>query len=117
MGVHMHTLPDADRGIPEGGVAPVHGLKFQIGIAAPATVVQPQSGQRLANSSTRPSEGRFRVHPPPMSNGHPRIGMGPRDRRSESTSGKQARTSYCEAVDHAAVEPIGSLGFYRKPNG
>ena len=117
MGVHMPTLPDADRGIPKGGVAPVHGLKFQIGIAAPATVVQPQGGQRLANSSTRPSEGRFRVHPPPMSDGHPRIGIGPRDRRSESTSGKQARTSYCEAVDHAAVEPIGALRFYRKPNG
>ncbi len=40
MGVHMPTLPDADRGIPKGGVAPVHGRKLRIGIAAPAAVVQ-----------------------------------------------------------------------------
>ena len=44
--VHMPTFPDADPGIPKGGgVAPVHGRKFRIGIAAPAAVVQPQGGQ------------------------------------------------------------------------
>ena len=40
MGLHMPTLRGADRGIPKGGVAPVHGRKLRIGIAAPAAVVQ-----------------------------------------------------------------------------
>ena len=38
MGVHMRTLPDADQGIQKGGVAPIHGRKVRIGIAAPAAV-------------------------------------------------------------------------------
>ena len=29
MGVHMPTLPDADQGIPKGGVAPIYGRKLQ----------------------------------------------------------------------------------------
>ena len=78
MGVHMPTLPDADRGIPKGGVAPVHGRKLRIGVAAPAAVVQPQGGQRHAQVPACPSEGRSRVHPPPMSDGHPRISTHPR---------------------------------------
>ncbi len=40
MGVHMPTLPDADRGIPKGGVAPIYGRKLRSGIAAPPAVPQ-----------------------------------------------------------------------------
>ena len=80
MGVPMSTFPDADLGIPKGGVAPVHGRKFRIGVAAPAAVVQPQGGQRHAQAPTCPSEGRSRVHPPPMSVVHSRISVGPRRR-------------------------------------
>ena len=46
------------------GVAPVHGLKFQIGIAAPAAVVQPQGGQRHTKPLARTSQRRFRAHAP-----------------------------------------------------
>ena len=42
MGVHMPTLPDADRGIPKGGVAPFFGRKLRSGVAAPAAVPQLQ---------------------------------------------------------------------------
>ena len=42
MGMHIATLPDADRGMPRGGVAPVHGRGARIGIGAPLAVVQPQ---------------------------------------------------------------------------
>ena len=40
MGVHMPTLPDADQGIPKGGVAPFFGRKLRSGVAAPAAVPQ-----------------------------------------------------------------------------
>ena len=40
MGVHMPTLPDADRGIPKGGVAPFFGRKLRSGVAAPPAVPQ-----------------------------------------------------------------------------
>ena len=40
MGVHMPALPDADRGIPKGGVAPFFGRKLRSGVAAPAAVPQ-----------------------------------------------------------------------------
>ena len=45
MGVHMPTLCDADRGIPKGGVAPVHGRKLRSSSGAPAAVVQLQDSQ------------------------------------------------------------------------
>ena len=38
MGVHMPTLPDADQGIPKGGVAPIYGRKLRSVAAAPAAV-------------------------------------------------------------------------------
>ena len=38
MGVHMPALPDADRGIPKGGVAPFYGRKLWSSVAAPAAV-------------------------------------------------------------------------------
>ena len=66
--------------VEQGELAPVHGRKFRIGVAAPAAVVQPQGGQRHAQAPTCPSEGRSRVHPPPMSDGHSRISVGPRRR-------------------------------------
>ena len=40
MGVHMSALPDADRGMPRWGVAPIYGRKLQSGVAAPAAVPQ-----------------------------------------------------------------------------
>ena len=40
MGVHMPTLPDADRGIPKGGVAPINGRELRSGVAVPAAVPQ-----------------------------------------------------------------------------
>ena len=40
MGVHMPALPDADRGIPKGGVAPFFGRKLRSGVAAPPAVPQ-----------------------------------------------------------------------------
>ena len=80
MGVPMSTFPDADLGIPKGGVAPIHGRMPRSAAAALGAVVQPQGGQRHAQAPTCPSEGRSRVHPPPMSDGHPRIGVGPRRR-------------------------------------
>ena len=58
----------------------IRGRKRELGlgsVAAPAAVVQPQGGQRHAQAQACPSEGRSRVHPPPMSDGHPRIGVGP----------------------------------------
>ena len=45
MGVHMPALPDADRGIPKGGVAPFFGRKLRSGVAAPAAVPQLQDRQ------------------------------------------------------------------------
>ena len=45
MGVHMRTLPDADRGIPKGGVAPIYGRKLRSGVAALAAVPQLQDSQ------------------------------------------------------------------------
>ena len=50
MGVHMPIFPDADRGMPRGGGAPVHGRKLRIGIAGPPAVVQPQGSQRHAEA-------------------------------------------------------------------
>ena len=55
------------QGVSEGGrsgVAPVHGRKFQIGIAAPAAVVQPQGGQRHAQAQARTWKRRFRAQAP-----------------------------------------------------
>ena len=62
VGVHIPTLPDADRGIPKWGVAPVHGLEARIGIAAPMAVAQPQTVQQLAESVPCTSETRFPAH-------------------------------------------------------
>ena len=46
MGVHMRTLPDADLGIPKGGVAPVNGHLPRSGAAAPGAVPQLQGSQQ-----------------------------------------------------------------------
>ena len=63
MGVHMPTSPmpyQASR----RGVAPVHGRKLPIGIAAPAAVVQPQRRQRHAEPLARTWKRRFRAQAP-----------------------------------------------------
>ena len=53
MGVHMPTLPDADRGIPKGGVAPFYGRMPRSGGGAPAAVPQRQDSQRHTEALTR----------------------------------------------------------------
>ena len=82
-------ITEQGRGTPDGSGhspsrqvrdAPVHGRKFRIGVAAPAAVVQPQRGQRHAEPLARTWKRRFRVHSPPMSDGHSRISVGPRRR-------------------------------------
>ena len=64
MGVHMPALPDADRGMPRRGVAPIHGRKLRIGIAAPVAVVQPQGGRRHTEALSRTGNRDFRAHAP-----------------------------------------------------
>ena len=64
MRVHMPTFPNADRGIPKGGVAPIHSRKLRIGIAAPAAVVQPQGGRRHTEALSRTGNRGFRAHAP-----------------------------------------------------
>ena len=68
---------EAEPGIPKGWVAPDHGLKAWIGIAAAATVTQPQGGQRHRESSACPWEGQFSCPCTPMSHVHARLGPGP----------------------------------------
>ncbi len=53
MGVHMPTLPDADRGIPKGGVAPVNGRVPRSGNTVPAAVPQLQDSQRHTEALAR----------------------------------------------------------------
>ena len=76
MGVHMPPSPMPYQASRRGGRSR-HGRTLWNGIAAPAAVVQPQRGQRHAESATCPSEWRSRVHPPPMSDGHSPIGTHP----------------------------------------
>ena len=45
MGVHMPILRDADRGIPNRGVAPIYGRLPRSAAAAPAAVPQLQDRQ------------------------------------------------------------------------
>ena len=45
MDVHMRTLPDADLGIPKGGVAPFYGPVPRSGNTVPAAVSQLQDSQ------------------------------------------------------------------------
>ncbi len=53
MGVHMPTLPDADRGMPRGGVAPFYGRVPRSGGGAPAAVPQLQDRQRHTEALER----------------------------------------------------------------
>ena len=62
MDVHMRTLPDADLGIPKGGVAPDTGHKLRIGIATPAAVPQLQGNQRHTEALSRTWNRQFRAH-------------------------------------------------------
>ena len=53
MGVHMRTLPDADRGIPKGGVAPFYGPVTRSGNTVPAAVSQLQENQPYTEALAR----------------------------------------------------------------
>ena len=53
MGVHMPTLPDADRGIPKGGVAPFYGRVPRSGSGVSAAVPQLQDSQRHTEALAR----------------------------------------------------------------
>ena len=53
MDVHMPSLPDADRGIPKGGVAPFSGRMPRSGGGAPAAVPQLQDSQRHTEALAR----------------------------------------------------------------
>ena len=64
MGVHMPTLPDADRGIPNRGVAPVNGRVPRSGNTVPAAVSQLQENQPYTETLARTWKWRFGAHAP-----------------------------------------------------
>ena len=74
--MHVAILPDADRGMPRWGVAPSHGFNGRIGIADPATVAQPQTRQRHAESASCTSGARFPCTGTPTWDVHSWIGIG-----------------------------------------
>ena len=76
MGLSGSILPDADRGMAERGVSPIHVQGARIGIGAPLAVAQPKARQRLGRSWPCPAERRFRVRPPPKCAGQLWIGIG-----------------------------------------
>ena len=63
MGVHIQPSPMPYQASKEGGRSG-HARKLRRGIAAPATVVQPQSSQRHTEPLARTSQRRFRAHAP-----------------------------------------------------
>ena len=65
MGLSGSIRPDANRGLPRGGVAPSHVQGAQTGVGAPLAVVQPQARQRHGRPGPCPAERRFRVRRPP----------------------------------------------------
>ena len=79
MGMHIAIRPDADRGMPRWGVAPIHVQGARIGIRASLAVAQPKARQRHTESAACPSQARFRVRPPPKCHGHSWIGTGRTD--------------------------------------
>ena len=64
MDVHMPTLPDADLGIPKGGVAPIYGRKLWSSVAVPAAVPQLQDSQQHTEALARTWKWRFGAHAP-----------------------------------------------------
>ena len=64
LGVHMPTLPGADRGIPQGGVAPVNGRVPRSGNTVPAAVSQLQESQPYTEALARTWKWRFGAHAP-----------------------------------------------------
>ena len=57
MGLSGSILPDADRGMPRWGVAPIHGQGTRIGIGVPLAVVQPQARKRHGAAAACPIAG------------------------------------------------------------
>ena len=61
MGVHMPALPDADRGIPKGGVAPFYGPVPRSGNTVPAAVSQLRENQPYTEALARTEVGSIGV--------------------------------------------------------
>ena len=100
MGVHMPALPDADRGIPKGGVAPFFGRKLRSGVAAPPAVPQLQDSQAHKGALARTWEWRFGAHAPRCLMCTRRSAPALADPRSKSASREPSRAPCREAVDH-----------------
>ena len=100
MDVHMRTLPDADRGIPKGGVAPFFGRKLRSGVAAPAAVPQLQDSQAHTEALARTWKWRFGAHAPRCLMCTRRSAAALADPRSKSASREPSRAPCREAVDH-----------------
>ena len=95
MGVSMPILSDGTPRVQGGGSLRPRRRPPRATTARP-TVAQPQSAQRHAESAACPRKARFRVHPPPMSSGHPLYGPGtPHSRRSRQASAKPAQAPRC----------------------
>ena len=108
MGVHMPTLRDADRGIPNRGVAPVTGRKLRIGIAAPAAVVQPQGSQQPTEALACTWNRRFPCTCTPLYDVHASIGIDP----SRSASKVRLQTAVLSVVSWqpSIVAPGSTIG-------
>ena len=99
MGVHMRTLPDADRGIQEGGVAPIYGRKLRSSVAAPAAVPQLQDRQPHTEALARTWNWLLGAHAPRCLMCTPRSAPTLADPRSKSASREPSRAPCREAVD------------------
>ena len=105
MGVHMRSLPDADRGIPKGGVAPVNGRVPRSGNTVPAAVSQLQENQPYTEALARTSKRRFGAHAPRCLMCTCRSAPALADPRSKSTSTEASRTPCRDALDgHSGLE-------------
>ena len=102
MGVHMPTLPDADRGIPKGGVAPVHGRMLRSGSGAPAAVVQLQDSQPHTEALAHTENWLLGAHAPRCLMCTRRSALALADPRSRSASREPSRTPCREAADDPA---------------
>ncbi len=77
-----------------------HGRKLWRATAAPMAMAQPKRSQRHAESWACPLEGRFRVPPPPMSDGHLWHGPGPgRIRVQDPFRGAARNAMLANAID------------------
>ena len=103
---NMRTLPDADRGIPKGGVAPFFGRKLRSGVCRPAgraaTVRQPGTSPGALARRLHIQCGHgvsVHMHPPRLMCTR-RSATTLADPRSKSASREPSRAPCREAVDH-----------------